>query len=84
LKEGEVLSREKVLKYFEVRLFSLAITAVLLFFLFVFFFFFFLWRGQYAYSAAMIAVAVIVLLAALRIWRYGRMLEQGERQRNSG
>jgi membrane protein implicated in regulation of membrane protease activity len=77
------LSREKVTKYFEIRLFSLVITAVLLFFLFVFFSFFFLWRGQYAYSAAMIAVAFILFLAALRVWRYGKMLEQGARQRNS-
>jgi len=65
-----------------VRLFSLVITAVLLFFLFVFFFFFFLWRGQYVYSASMVAVAAILLLAAIQVWRYGKMLEEGARQTN--
>jgi membrane protease YdiL (CAAX protease family) len=78
------LSQEKVTKYFEVRLLSLAVIAVLLFFLFVFFFFFFLWQGQYAYSAVMVAVAVIVLLAAFRLWQYGKMLRKGpEQQRNT-
>ena len=68
------MSRDKVSKYFEVRLFSLVIMAVLLFFLFVFFFFFFLWQGQYAYSLVMVAVAAVVLLAAVRLWKYGKML----------
>jgi uncharacterized membrane-anchored protein YitT (DUF2179 family) len=71
------MSRDQVSKYFEVRLFSLAIVAVMLFILFAFFFFYFLWRRQYVYSVLMIAVAAIVLLAALRLWQYAKMVRKG-------
>jgi FlaA1/EpsC-like NDP-sugar epimerase len=71
------MSRDQVSKYFEVRLFSLAIVAVMLFILFAFFFFFFLWQGQYLYSVLMVALAATVLLAALRLWQYAKLLKKG-------
>jgi hypothetical protein len=70
LEEGAVLSRDKVEKFFEVRLFSLAILAVTAFFLFTFLFFLFAWRGQYLYAAVMAVIALVVLFAATRLLRY--------------
>ena len=73
------MSREEVTKYFEVRFFSLALTAIGIFVVFVFLLFFFISRGQYVYAVAVIALIVIVLLAALELLRYAKILKRHEK-----
>jgi hypothetical protein len=73
------LSREEVTKYFEVRFFSLALMAIGIFVVFVFLLFFFISRGQYVYAVAVIALIVIVLLAALELLRYAKILKRHEK-----
>jgi uncharacterized membrane protein YqiK len=70
------LTRDQVAKYFEVRLRSLAIMAVLVVVLCIFLFFLFVWRGQYLYAAAMIGLAIIVALAAVRLPGYARLFRR--------
>jgi 4-hydroxybenzoate polyprenyltransferase len=45
----------------------------------VFLLFFFISRGQYVYAVAVIALAVIVLLAALELSRYAKILKKREK-----
>jgi FlaA1/EpsC-like NDP-sugar epimerase len=73
------LSREEVKKYFEVRFFSLALMAIGIFVVCVYLLFFFISRGQYVYAVAVIALAVIVLLAALELSRYAKILKRHEK-----
>jgi cytochrome c biogenesis protein CcdA len=73
------LSSEEVTKYFEVRFFSLALMAIGIFVVFVFLLFFFISRGQYVYAVAIIALMVIVLLAALELSRYAKILKKREK-----
>jgi hypothetical protein len=73
------LSREEVTKYFEVRFFSLALMAIGIFVVCVFLLFFFISRGQYIYALALIALMVIVLLAALELLRYAKILKRHEK-----
>lgn len=68
------MSREKVTKYFEVRLFSLAIVAVMILILFTFFLLVFIWRGQYFYALAIAAVIVIIAFAAVKASGYAKTL----------
>jgi membrane protein YdbS with pleckstrin-like domain len=75
------LSREEVKKYFEVRFFSLALMAIGIFVVCVFLLVFFISRGQYVYAVAVIALAVIVLLAALELYRYTKILKRREKVR---
>jgi hypothetical protein len=76
--EGDVLTKDQVAKYFEVRLRSLAIMAVLVVILCIFLSFLFVWRGQYLYAAVMISLAVIVALAAVRLPEYARLFRRSE------
>jgi FlaA1/EpsC-like NDP-sugar epimerase len=73
------LSRDEVKKYFEVRFFSLAIMAVGIFVVCVFLLFFFISRGQYVYAFAVIALAAMVLLVALELSRYAKILKRREK-----
>jgi len=73
------LSREEVKKYFEVRFFSLAFMAIGIFAVCVYLLFFFMSRGQYVYAVAVIALIVIVLLAALELLRYAKILKRHEK-----
>ena len=73
------MSREEVTKYFEVRFFSLALMAIGIFVVCVFLLFFFISRGQYVYAVAVIALIVIVLLAALELLRYAKILKRHEK-----
>jgi hypothetical protein len=73
---GVVLTRDQVAKYYEVRLRSLAIMAVMIVILCIFLFFFFIWRGQYLYAALMAGVAVIVALAGVRLIRYAGLFRK--------
>jgi hypothetical protein len=73
------LSREEVTKYFEVRFFSLALMAIGIFIVCVFLLFFFISRGQYFYAVALAASAVIVLLAAVEVLRYAKILKRREK-----
>ena len=75
------MSREEVKKYFEVRFFSLALMAIGIFVVCVFLLVFFISRGQYVYAVAVIALAVIVLLAALELYRYTKILKRREKVR---
>jgi hypothetical protein len=70
------LSREEVTKYFEVRFFSLALMAIGVFVVCVFLIFFFVSRGQYIYAVVVMALMVVVLLAALELLRYARILKR--------
>jgi len=74
-----VLSRDEVKKYFEVRFFSLALMAIGVFAVCVFLLFFFASRGQYVYAVAVTALAIIVLLAALELLRYAKILKRREK-----
>ena len=71
-----VLSRDEVTKYFEVRFFSLALTAIGIFVVCLFLLFLFVSRGQYVYAVAVIALMVIVLLAALELLGYAKILKR--------
>ena len=73
------MSRDEVKKYFEVRFFSLALMAIGIFFVCIFLLFFFISRGQHAYAVALIALIVIVLLAALELLRYAKILKKREK-----
>ena len=53
--------------------------AIGIFVVFVFLLFFFISRGQYVYAVAVIALAVIVLLAALELLRYAKILKRREK-----
>jgi uncharacterized membrane protein len=70
------LSREEVTKYFEVRFFSLALMAIGVFVVCVFLLFFFASRGQYVYVVVAIALMVVVLLAAMELLRYAKILKR--------
>jgi hypothetical protein len=76
--EGDVLTQDQVAKYFEVRLRSLAIMAVLVAILCIFLSFLFVWRGQYLYAAIMIGLAIIVALAAARLPEYARLFRRSK------
>jgi len=73
------LSRDEVTKYFEVRLFSLVLMAIGFFVVCVFLLFFFISREQYAYSVVVIVLMVIVLLGALELSRYAKILKRREK-----
>jgi hypothetical protein len=73
------LSRDEVSKYFEVRLFSLVLMAISFFVVCVFLLFFFISREQYAYSVVVIVLMVIVLLGALELSRYAKILKRREK-----
>ena len=73
------MSRDEVKKYFEVRFFSLALMAIGVFAVCVFLLFFFASRGQYVYAVAVTALAIIVLLAALELLRYAKILKRREK-----
>lgn len=73
---GAILSRDKIAKYFEVRLFSLVIMAAAIFILCIFLLFLFVWREQYIYAAMIVGVMVILILAATRLLQYARTLGQ--------
>ena len=73
------MSREEVTKYFEVRFFSLALMAIGIFVVCIILLFFFISRGQYVYAVAVIALMVIVLLAALELSRYAKILKKREK-----
>lgn len=75
---GVVLTRDQVKKYFEVRLLSWAIMAIMIVILCTFLFFFFVWRGQYLYAALMAGVAVIVALAGARLARDARLFRKAK------
>jgi membrane protein YdbS with pleckstrin-like domain len=64
------LSREQVRKYFEVRLYSLALAAAVIFIFCVLLLFLFVWRGQYVYAVVVAAVAATVAVAAMKLWQY--------------
>jgi hypothetical protein len=70
------MSRDEVSKYFEVRFFSLALMAIGIFVVCVFLLLFFASRGQYAYAVAAMALMVIVLLAALKLLGYAKVLKR--------
>lgn len=72
------MTKDQVAKYFEVRLRSLAIMAVLVVILCIFLSFLFVWRGQYLYAAVMIGLAVIVALAAVRLPAYARLFRRSK------
>lgn len=76
LKEGVALSRGEVNKFFEVRLFSLAIVAAIVFAFFLFLSFFFALRGEYAYTATMVALAIVMLVAGIVVFQYARKLRR--------
>ena len=50
--------------------------AIGIFVVFVFLLFFFISRGQYVYAVAIIALIVMVLLAALELLRYAKILKR--------
>jgi hypothetical protein len=77
-KEGVVLTEDQVKKYYEVRLRSLAIMAVMIVILCIFLFFFFIWRGQYLYAALMAGVAVIVALSGAKLTRYAGLFRKAK------
>lgn len=79
---GEVvfLSREQVTKYFEVRMFSLAVIAFMMCVVFIFLLFLFVSRGQYVYAVAIAAVAIIMVIAALKMLQYGKMFRRSLRE----
>jgi FlaA1/EpsC-like NDP-sugar epimerase len=74
-----MLSRENVLKYFEVRFFSLALTSIGIFVVCVFFLFFFISRREYIYAAIVVAFMVIALLGALELGRFAKILKKREK-----
>jgi flagellar biosynthesis/type III secretory pathway M-ring protein FliF/YscJ len=78
VEEGVVLTRDQVKKYYEVRLRSLAIMAVMIVILCIFLFFFFIWRGQFLYAALMAGVAVIVALAGARLTKYAGLFRKAK------
>ena len=53
--------------------------AIGIFVVFVLLLFFFISRGQYVYAVAVIALIVIVLLAALELSRYAKILKKREK-----
>ena len=76
------MSRGEVLKYFEVRLFSLALVAIMIFFLCMFLFFLFIWRGQYVYATAIVALMIIVVYGAIKLFQYAKTFRKIHRSSN--
>jgi uncharacterized membrane protein len=77
------LSSDEVSKYFEVRLFSLALLAVSILIVCIFLFFLFISREQYAYAVAVSALMVIVLLGALELSKYAKSLKKSRKEGSS-
>jgi ABC-type antimicrobial peptide transport system permease subunit len=66
------LSRNEVRKYFEIRLFSLGLMAIIVFFACTFLLVLFLMRGQYLYVAALAPILVVLVFATIKLHKYGK------------
>jgi hypothetical protein len=51
----------------------------MIFFFFMFLFFLFIWRGQYVYAVAIAALMVIVVLAAIQLSQYAKILRKSSK-----
>jgi hypothetical protein len=67
-----LLSRDEVLKYLEVCLASLAIVAIVGFFVCQVLFFFFIFRREYVYAFAMAVLMVITIFGVIKLLQYVR------------
>jgi membrane protein YdbS with pleckstrin-like domain len=72
LNKKVVLSHDQILKYFEVRLVSLAIVAIGVFFICLVLVFFFILRREYLYAVAVTVLMVVTILGAIKLLQYAR------------
>jgi uncharacterized membrane protein YqjE len=72
LKKNVVLSYDQILKYFEVRLVSLAIMAIGVFFICLVLFVLFILRGEYLYAVAVTVLMVVLVLGAIKLLQYAK------------
>jgi uncharacterized membrane protein YqjE len=72
LKKKVVLSHDQILKYFEVRLVSLAIVAIGIFLLCLVLFIFFILQKEYLYAVAVTGLMVVTILGAIKLLQYAK------------
>ena len=70
------MSRDEVTKYFEVRLYSLAMVAIMIFILCMFLFFLFMLRGQYVYAVIIAGAMVLMVVGAIKLTQYARIFKK--------